>query len=190
MVQARPNPEEQQVPGRDELRHKIEARIKRLERASLSGLWAMVLFLLVSFAAYSGFSFVPDMSEETRRMLGTPPPSSMISLALVVYAFSGIIRTLARMTRNVKPFMGLMHAGFFTAFYIFYHLSGSLPDNYWAVFFAGISVMGLENYYLLSGKTGAESKAVFSALESNFAWTLWELGAATVNPETLGIPKP
>lgn len=47
-----------------------------------------------------------------------------------------------------------------------------------------------ENYYLLSGKTGAESKAVFSALESNFAWTLWELGAATVNPDKLGISKP
>jgi len=47
-----------------------------------------------------------------------------------------------------------------------------------------------ENYYLLSGKTGAESKAVFDALESNFAWTLWELKAATVDPATLGIPKP
>ena len=47
-----------------------------------------------------------------------------------------------------------------------------------------------ENYYLLSGKTGAESKAVFDALESNFAWTLWELGAATVDPASLGIPKP
>ena len=46
------------------------------------------------------------------------------------------------------------------------------------------------NYYLLSGKTGAESKAVFDALESNFAWTLWELGAAKVNPADLGIPKP
>ncbi len=47
-----------------------------------------------------------------------------------------------------------------------------------------------ENYYLLSGKTGAESKAVFDALESNFAWTLWDLKAATVDPSTLGIPKP
>jgi tripartite-type tricarboxylate transporter receptor subunit TctC len=47
-----------------------------------------------------------------------------------------------------------------------------------------------ENYYLLSGKTGADSKAVFDALESNFAWTLWELGAATVEPSKLGIPKP
>lgn len=47
-----------------------------------------------------------------------------------------------------------------------------------------------ENYYLLSGKTGAESKKVFDALESNFAWTLWELGAAKVNPADLKIPKP
>ena len=47
-----------------------------------------------------------------------------------------------------------------------------------------------ENYYLLSGKSGAEANAVFSALESNFAWTLWELGAATVDPAKLGIPKP
>ncbi|MDJ0783572.1 MAG: tripartite tricarboxylate transporter substrate binding protein [Desulfosarcinaceae bacterium] len=47
-----------------------------------------------------------------------------------------------------------------------------------------------ENYYLLSGKTGAASKAVFDALESNFAWTLFELGAAKVNPADLGITKP
>ena len=47
-----------------------------------------------------------------------------------------------------------------------------------------------ENYYLLSGKTGEESKAVFSSLESKFAWTLFELGAAKVSPDSLGIPKP
>lgn len=158
MVQARSNHEEQPVPERDELRQRIEARIKRLERGSVSGLWSMVLFLLVSFAAFGGFSFVPEMSEQTRRLLGAPPPSSMISLALVVYAFSGIIRTLARMTKKVKPYLGLMHAAFFTAFYIFYHLSGALPDNFWAVFFAGVSVMGLENFYLLSHSNDAVRK--------------------------------
>ena len=47
-----------------------------------------------------------------------------------------------------------------------------------------------ENYYLLSGKSGEEARAVFAALESNFAWTLWELKAAKVNPADLGIPKP
>lgn len=148
MSQVQSKPEGQPFPGREDLRNRIEARIRKLERASGNGLWSMVCFLLVSFAAFKGFSFLPELSAEIRRMLGTPPPAEMISLALVVYAFSGIVRTLARMSRNVKPFLGLMHATFFTAFYLFYYLSGALQDNFWAVFFAGLSVMGLENYYL------------------------------------------
>ena len=158
MSQLVPQPEDQQAPGREELRLKIEARIRRLEKAYGHGLWSMVVFLLVSFAAFDGFSFLPDLSEETRQMLGKPPPTEMISLALVVYAFSGIVRTLARMSRNIKPYMGLMHAAFFTAFYTFYHLSGVMQDNFWAVFFAGISVMGLENYYLWSHSNEALHK--------------------------------
>ncbi len=47
-----------------------------------------------------------------------------------------------------------------------------------------------ENYYLLSGKSGDEARAIFAALQSNFTWTLFELGAAKVSPETLGIKKP
>jgi len=148
MSQAGPHPGGQQMPGHEDLRQRIEVRIRRLERASLAGLWSMVLFLLVSFCAYENFTFLPDLSDDFRRMLGAPPPSEMISLALVIYAFSAIVGTLARMSRNIKPFRGLMHTAFFTAFYAFYYLSGVLPDNFWAVFFAGLSVMGLENYYL------------------------------------------
>jgi tripartite-type tricarboxylate transporter receptor subunit TctC len=47
-----------------------------------------------------------------------------------------------------------------------------------------------QNYYALSGKTGKDARDEFDKLESLFAWTLWELGAAKVNPETLKIPKP
>jgi tripartite-type tricarboxylate transporter receptor subunit TctC len=47
-----------------------------------------------------------------------------------------------------------------------------------------------ENYYLLSGKTGEAAAEEFNKLESNFAWTLWDLKAAKVDPATLGIPKP
>ncbi|WP_299438158.1 tripartite tricarboxylate transporter substrate binding protein [uncultured Rhodospira sp.] len=47
-----------------------------------------------------------------------------------------------------------------------------------------------ENYYILSGQTGAEASETFADLESLFSWTLWELDAAEVNPEELGIPKP
>jgi tripartite-type tricarboxylate transporter receptor subunit TctC len=46
------------------------------------------------------------------------------------------------------------------------------------------------NYYTLSGKTGKAAKEEFDKLESLFGWTLFELGAAKVNPETLKIPKP
>ena len=158
MTQAGPHPDGQQMPGREDLRQKVEVRIRRLERVLLAGLWSMVLFLLVSLGAYDNFSFLPELSEDFRRMLGAPPPSEMISLALVIYAFSGIVGTLARMSRNIKPFRGLMHAAFFTAFYVFYFLSGVLPDNFWAVLFAGLSVMGLENYYLWAHSNEALQK--------------------------------
>lgn len=134
-------------PG-DDLQTRIEARIRSLERTAGNGLWGMVLFLLVSFVAFDGFSVLPDLSPEVHRKLGAPPPVNLISLALVIYAFSGIILTLARMTSNTGAYRGFMHAAFFTGFYAFYHLSGALPDNFWAVFLAGTSVMGLESYHL------------------------------------------
>jgi hypothetical protein len=140
-----------------------------MERASAYGLWSMVLFLLVSFVAYDGFSILPALTEEAHKFLGAPPPGEMISLALVVYAFSSIVRTLARMSRNIQPYMGLMHAAFFAAFYAFYHLSGMLQDNFWAVFFAGISVMGLENYYLWSHSSAAvrKERALLESMRRN-----------------------
>lgn len=148
MGQVGPKPDTQQAAGRDALRLRVEARIRQLERASGTGLWSLVLFLLVSFCAYDNFSFLPGLSEETRQFLGKPPPEGIISLALVIYAFSGIVQNLARMSQNIKPYRGFVHAAFFIAFYVFYHVSGYLPDNFWAVFFAGLSVMVLENYYL------------------------------------------
>ncbi|GAB1484123.1 tripartite tricarboxylate transporter substrate binding protein [Treponema sp.] len=47
-----------------------------------------------------------------------------------------------------------------------------------------------DNYYQSSGKVGKEAQAHFAKLESTFSWTLWELGAAKVDPATLNIPKP
>lgn len=53
-----------------------------------------------------------------------------------------------------------------------------------------VKKFGKEKYYVLSGKRGPEANEVFASLESNFAWTLWDLGAAEVNPADLNIPKP
>ena len=47
-----------------------------------------------------------------------------------------------------------------------------------------------DNYYEPSGASGEAAKKEFARLESLFAWTLYDLGAASVDPATLGIPKP
>jgi len=147
-----------QTATREESRRQIVAQIHRLERAAGHGLWGMVLFLLVSFAAFHDFAILPTLPDSLRHQLGSPPPAEMISLALVVYAFSGIVYNLARMNRSPQPWRGLMHAAFLSGFYAFYHLGHTLPDNFWAVFFAGLSVLGLENYTLWANSSTAVRK--------------------------------
>ena len=158
MKRAQPETGASQTPGHQDLKSRIEARIRSLERSAGNGLWGTVLFLLVSYSAFDGFSLLPDLPEPIRQKLGAPPPIDLISLALVIYAFSGIILTLARMTSDTGAYRGFMHAAFFTGFYTFYHLSGGLPDNFWAVFLAGISVMGLESYHLWTRSSAAIHK--------------------------------
>lgn len=46
------------------------------------------------------------------------------------------------------------------------------------------------NNYSASGAYGEEAQAIFATLEANFAYTLLELGATTVDPATLGIERP
>ncbi|MGR5092485.1 Bug family tripartite tricarboxylate transporter substrate binding protein [Vibrio maritimus] len=47
-----------------------------------------------------------------------------------------------------------------------------------------------ENHYELVGEFGKKANERMARLESLFSWTLWDLEAAKINPETLGIPKP
>lgn len=46
------------------------------------------------------------------------------------------------------------------------------------------------NNYDVGGQSGADATSLFTKLESTFAWTLWDLEAAKVDPATLGIAKP
>ncbi len=46
------------------------------------------------------------------------------------------------------------------------------------------------NNYDIGGQSGEEAQKIFNTLEANFAYTLQELGAATVDPMSLGIEKP
>ena len=67
---------------------------------------------------------------------------------LILYIFSAIILTLSRMMSGSGKYSGISHAGYLAGFYVFYHFSGTLPENFWAVFVAGITILGLESYHV------------------------------------------
>jgi len=58
-----------------------------------------------------------------------------------------------------------------------------------AIASAKLQTWAKDNYYVLSGLSGQAASDEFAFLESLFSWTLQDLGATKVNPQTLGIPK-
>ena len=46
-----------------------------------------------------------------------------------------------------------------------------------------------ERYFTLSGLVSNDANNIFDNLESVFSWTLWDLGAAKVDPSKIGIPR-
>ena len=138
------------VPISDQRCQKIQDRIRDLKKQiRYSQLW-MGLFFLVSLGAAVNFRFFPPISESMRQFLGASPSPSLISIALIVYAFSALILILGRMNTRSVHFRGWSHIGYLTAFYLFYYYTNSLRDNFWPVFIAGLTILGLENYRVWS----------------------------------------
>lgn len=144
--------EEKEAPDfrkiNDRLRKETLANIRMLQRRLTKELLAVALFLLLAIAAQDGFSFFPSLPPAIRAALGSPPSENMISAALLLYVFSAIILILARMMSGSGKCGGLSHVGYLAGFYFFYHFSGKLPENFWAVFAAGATLFGLESYHL------------------------------------------
>jgi hypothetical protein len=132
----------------DQQRKESLDRIGRLQRKSGNGPICLAIFLAISIAAQQDFSIIPSLPDDIRDMLGHPPSPNMISAALVLYSFSAIILVLTRMVSSSERYGGISHVGYLAAFYMFYHFSGSLNDNFWAVFAAGLTVLLLESYHL------------------------------------------
>jgi len=130
------------------LREQTREKIRRLEARSHRGLWALALFTLVSVVASRGFDLLPKLPESAWEALGTPPSPDLVSLGLIVYTFSAIILILSRMTLGHTPSPGFAHVGYLTGFYVFFHLADGKSENFWAVFAAGVTILGLASYHL------------------------------------------
>ncbi len=130
---------------RESLLKEINADIKRLTTFSNRGLWALSLFMLISMMAWRDFPMLP-LPETVTASLGAPPPAYIISLVLVFYTFSAIILSLSRLMAGINHKSSFCHVGYLTAFFLFYHFSKALDENYWAVFGAGITILSVESY--------------------------------------------
>lgn len=127
------------------LQKKLQEDIDRLNRFSIRGILALALFILISIFAWTGFSFLPP-PERVTAVLGRPPSAYIISIALIIYTFSAIVLSLARMSTGVEHRSSFCHVGYLTAFFLFYYFGKSLDENYWAVFGSGMTILGVESY--------------------------------------------
>ncbi len=136
------------LPDINPLRKQVQAKIKRLELLSSTGLWILALFTALSMGAFRNFDFLPPLSDGIRAALGVGPPVKYINWALVVYGFSAIILILTQMASDNKPRGALAHFGYLGAFYLFYHFSEGLRENFWAIFAVGLTILGLQSYHV------------------------------------------
>jgi hypothetical protein len=70
----------------------------------------------------------------------------MIGAALLLYSFSAIILILSRMMSGSGKHGGITQVGYLAGFYLFFHFSGVMEEYFWAVFAAGMTILGLESY--------------------------------------------
>ena len=136
------------LPDINPLKQQVRAKIKKLELHSSSGLWILALFTALSMGAFRNFDFLPPLSESILTALGAGPPVRYINWALVVYGFSAIILILTQMASDNKPRGALGHFGYLGAFYLFYHFSDGLSENFWAIFAVGLTILGLQSYHV------------------------------------------
>jgi len=132
----------------------LQKSIKRLHVRSHQGIWSIVIFSVVSIVAMLSEQIFPPLSAETKKMLGTPPSSNMISALLVVYAFSAILLVLGRITNGSPKLVSFSHIGYLICFYAFYYFSGVLADNFWAVLATGMTILSLESYHIWTYSMG------------------------------------
>ena len=121
-----------------------------LSALSRRGLWHLLLFLLLSMAAFAGqdFDLFEAIPENFWTLLGSPPPPQMIHLVLGIYTFCALLLLPARMNK-ASLMQSWAHMGYRTVFYLFYMSANALAAHFMLVFVAGLILYGLEQSYLL-----------------------------------------
>jgi hypothetical protein len=108
---------------------------------SRKGLWGLLIFLMISVAAFlvKDFNLYQSLPEPVLEILGCPPPATLIHLALTGYSFTVVVPVLIRLANGDNPLLRWYHLPCRVAFYFFYLVSTTLPEN----FVAALTIGGL-----------------------------------------------
>ena len=125
-------------------------KAQALYALSRRNLWELLLFLLLSIAAFSfrQFDLFAASSEPVRQLLGCPPPALLINIAMAVYLFSAVTTTLVRMSNETRPQQKWSQLGYRVVFYLFYSFSGTLNSHFIAVFSIGVLLYAFEQLHI------------------------------------------
>ena len=117
-----------------------------LHALSRKGLWGLLVFVAFGVAAFmfQDFNLYQALPEPVLQVLGCPPPAIMIHLALTCYSFTIVVPVLIRMANGDKPVVGWRHLWCRLAFYFFYLVSMTLPENLLALVIIGIILYVIE----------------------------------------------
>ena len=183
-------------------------------RAGASAAGSIHHLNLLAFEKGSGaqFNFIPYDSSAASQNAAMTGEVTLVITSVQEQAEllkAGKLRPLAMLTPNAFSFEGKSIPSAFTSYpglaeylpleqQIGFAIRKDAPEAVKAKLQAAFKVamasepikkFGTERYFTLKGYVGDEANKIFDKLESVFSWTLWDLGAAKVNPQTLGIPR-
>lgn len=149
---ARKHPAVSFAPGGPEDAAQFSAT--ELSLLSRRGLWHLLIFLLLSMAAFAGqdFDLFAALSEDLWPLLGSPPPPPLIHLVLAIYTFCALMLLPARINKTSLA-QSWAHLGYRSIFYLFYLSANALAAHFMIVFVAGLFLYGLEQSYLSLHRT-------------------------------------
>ena len=144
-------------------------KIRQLKAKANHPIYFMAIFIALSIGAIRDFDFLPSFPSGIREFLGQPPSADMVSAALLIYSFSAIILILSRMMSGSASYGGFTQLAYLAGFYLFYHFSGAMEENFWAVFAAGMTILALESYQVWAWCTEEirKEEEILEGLEKN-----------------------
>lgn len=146
----------------------IRKSIESVQGQTRQGLWGFAFFLGVSIVSWcmADCITIEPMAPGMQLVIEPRTFLAMVDIVLAVSTICDMILIAGRLTDGSMPGRIWQHVGFRSVFYLFYLLGGLLPLRFFAVFTAGLLVIGFEQIvlYLYAAKAIRCEKQLLSAI--------------------------